>query len=159
MALCIIFLIFFATPTTNLTCYDCAGQGLNITTLSLTDIGDCNVEDIEPNKEDTYLQLLQLSDFDRIRVIQCKIEVDRTIYYCGMHSHVSIVQNGRNSYIQELGHHGCQRIQETGIVSVGTAVIDRVTLNGTSHHCITLAGSVTVDGKCSGSMQTVTAHE
>jgi hypothetical protein len=150
MVLCIIFLIFFATLTASLTCYNCTGQGLNITTLSLIDIGNCDVEDIEPYKEDTYLQLLQLSDFDRISVIQCKIEVDRTIYYCGMHSHVSIVHNGRNKYIQELGHHGCQRIQETGIVSIGTAMIDRIILNGTSHHNITLAGSVAIDGKCSG---------
>jgi hypothetical protein len=35
-------------------------------------------------------------------------------------------------------------------VSIETAVIDRIILNGTSHHSITLAGSVTVDGKCSG---------
>jgi len=110
------------------------------------------VDNIEPKKEETYLQLLQLSDYDQISVIQCKIEIDRTIFYCGMHS--QIVHNGKKSYIQELGHHGCQRIQETGIAHIGTAVVDKIMLNETSHHSITLAGSVSVDGKCEGTQCT-----
>jgi hypothetical protein len=154
MDLLFIALILLITPTESLIGYDCAGQGLNITTLSLTDIGDCNVNDIEPRREEAYLQLLQLSDIDQISVIQCKVEVDRTIFYCGMHSHISIVHNGKKSYIQELGHQGCRRIQETGIVTIGTAIIDRVMLNETSHHSITLAGLVTVDGKCDGTQYT-----
>lgn len=41
------------------------------------------MEDIEPNKEEAYIQLMQLSNYDKTMVIQCKVEVDRTIYYCG----------------------------------------------------------------------------
>jgi len=51
---------------TALVAYDCTGKGLNITTLSLTEIGDCQINDIEPTKEETYIQLLQLSEFDKI---------------------------------------------------------------------------------------------
>jgi len=35
-------------------------------TLSLLDIGNCDLEDIEPITKDVYVQL-QFSDFDRIR--------------------------------------------------------------------------------------------
>jgi len=41
--------------------YDCGGEGLNTITLSLLDIGGCDMEDIEPRKEETYIQLMQLS--------------------------------------------------------------------------------------------------
>lgn len=75
--------------------YDCGGKGLNITILSLLDISTCDMKDLEPNKEETYIQLMQLSDYDKTMVTQCKVEVDRTIYYCGMHSHISMVNNGR----------------------------------------------------------------
>jgi len=93
------FTILLSIKFTNgLIGYDCGGYGLNITSLSLLDIGNCDVEDIEPVTQNVYVQLLQLSDFDKTQVIQCKVEVDRTIYYCGMHSHVSIVHNGRRVY-------------------------------------------------------------
>jgi len=38
-----------AVPAHSLVGYDCGGQGLNITSLSLLDIGNCELEDIEPN--------------------------------------------------------------------------------------------------------------
>lgn len=79
----------FLPLTAALVGYDCGGESLNVTTLSLLDVGKCEIEDIEPNKKETYIQLMQLSDYDEIKAIQCKIEVDRTITYCGMHSHTS----------------------------------------------------------------------
>lgn len=43
------------TQVTGLLGYDCGGEGLNITSLSLTDISDCHAENLEPKKENTYL--------------------------------------------------------------------------------------------------------
>lgn len=131
--------------------YDCGGEGLNITTLSLIDIGECNVEDIEPIRTEIYLQLMQLSDYDKTTAIQCKIEIDRTIYYCGMYSHVSVVHNARREYVQEIGEQACRRLHETGTIMIGSAVIDRIANNGTNRRSVTLAGSASMDGKCAGS--------
>jgi len=130
--------------------YDCTGKGLNITTLSLTEIGDCQINDIEPTKEETYIQLLQLSEFDKIQITQCKIEIDRTIYYCGMHSHVLIVQNERKVYLNEVGENRCYNMHQTGTTMIGNAMITHLAPNQTSHHSVTLAGTLTVDGKCEG---------
>jgi len=77
---------------TGLIRFDCGGHRFNITTLSLLDIGNCELAEIETSTEETYVQLLQLSDYDKPRVQQCKVEVHRTIFYCGMHSHISVVQ-------------------------------------------------------------------
>jgi len=54
--------------TASLLGYDFGGDGLNITTISLLNIGDCSMQDIEPNKEETYIQLMQLSDYDRTTI-------------------------------------------------------------------------------------------
>ena len=108
--------------------YDCAGEGLNITTLSLIDVGTCNIDEIEPVQEDVFVQLMQTSDYDSITVTQCKVEVDRTIYYCGMHSHVSVVQNGRKQYEVEIGQASCARLHETGTITV-TSVTRHLLIN------------------------------
>ncbi|XP_067212969.1 uncharacterized protein [Linepithema humile] len=150
----LIILLLLVPLSLGLTGYDCTGNGLNITTLSLIDIGDCNLDSIEPNREETYIQLLQLSDFHRIKIIQCKVEIDRIVYHCGMHSHISIVHNGQRNYVQEIGSIGCSRLHETGTVVIGNAIIDRVPQNRTSRHSITLAGSVATDGRCSGAQYT-----
>jgi hypothetical protein len=79
-----------------LTGYDCGGHGLNITTLSLLNIEECKIDNIEPKKEEVYVQLLQLSEFEHTFGYQCKIEIDRNIYYCGMHSHITAVTEDVN---------------------------------------------------------------
>jgi hypothetical protein len=76
--------------------YDCGGHGLNITTFSLLDVGDCELAEVHTITEEAYVQLLQLSDYDRTKIQQCKVEIDRTIFYCGMHSHISAVQRSQN---------------------------------------------------------------
>ena len=130
--------------------YDCTGEGLNITTLSLIDVGNCNIDEVEPTQEEVYIQLMQSSDFDKVTVTQCKVEIDRTIYYCGMHSHVSVVQNGRKQYELEVGQANCARLHESGTITIGGAVIDRLTQNQTNYRSVTLAGKASMDGRCSG---------
>lgn len=139
------------TPTTALIGYDCAGEGLNVTTLSLTDIGDCRMENLDPKSEEIYAQLLQLSEFDHTTGIQCRVEIDRMIYYCGMHSHISTVQYGKRAYIQEISAETCRKIHETGSISLsGSTLITGIKVNATTSRSITFAGSVGVDGRCMG---------
>lgn len=131
--------------------YDCGGENLNITSLSLLDIGDCDMENIEPIKRETYIQLMQVSEYDKATIIQCKIEIDRTIYYCGMHSHISAVHNGRREYISEIGEQACKSLHSSGSITVNNAVISGIRRNITNYRSITLAGSTSVGGSCSGS--------
>lgn len=143
-------LLAFISLTQGLTGYDCKGEGLNITTLSLLDVGQCEFDEIEPDKSEVYVQLIQSSDYSRTRVTQCRVEIDRTIYYCGMHSHISLVSNSRKQYVQELGNDACRRAHETGTLALSTVVIDRVTANATNYRSATLAGKAGIDGTCRG---------
>ena len=87
----VVLLASIAT-TSALVDYDCSGPTLNTTTFSTTDPLPCEVKDTEPTSENIAIQLLQLTDLTSTAVTQCKIEVNRTIYYCGMHSHVRSTQ-------------------------------------------------------------------
>lgn len=91
------------------------------------------------------MQLLQLSNFDRVQTIQCKVIIDKIIHYCEMHSHISAVDNRKKSYLQELGQRGCEKTYETGTIHIGNGVINRIKIN-----LLTIVGFVTMDRKCSG---------
>jgi len=145
-------ILLFIKITNGLIGYDCGGYSLNITSLSLLDIGNCDVEDIEPVTQNVYVQLLQLSDFDKTQVIQCKVEVDRTIYYCGMHSHVSIIHNGRRVHLQEVTASNWRRIHEIGTIDLGSreSYITGLKSNSTTTRSIILAGSTSMDRRCTG---------
>lgn len=131
--------------------YDCGGEGLNITSLSLTDISECHVEDMEPETKDVYLQLMQFNEFGYTEAIQCRIEIDRTIYRCGMFSHVSAVSNGRRVYNREISRDHCKKAQELGTIFLGNnALIDSLKRNATTAISLTFAGTLANDGGCQG---------
>lgn len=131
--------------------FDCGGQHLNITAVSLLDVGECNLHHQTPNSTETYIQLLQLSEYNNAEVIQCKVEISRTIYYCGMHSHISVVFNGKADYVQETGYSQCLRMFQDGTTSLRPAhLISGLKINQTSYRSLTLAGELNTDGTCKG---------
>lgn len=147
-----ILVITLIHRVTGLVGYDCVGPSLNITTISLNDVGECNIPMIEPITSPVYVQLLQVSEFSYTEVKQCKIEIDRTIMYCGMYSHNSLVNNGRQTYLQDIDETGCQKLQATGMILLSfNGQIVGIRKNSTTSRGITLAGSIKNDGACQGS--------
>lgn len=123
---------------------------MNITTLSLLDIGECEVGNTNPKQEEVYIQLMQTSDYDQIPITQCKVEMDRMVSYCGMHSHISMVHNGRREFTIEVGEDACKKIHDTGVMVLASAVLDNLKRNSTNYRSATIAGTLSMDGKCSG---------
>ncbi|XP_032690346.1 uncharacterized protein LOC116853388 [Odontomachus brunneus] len=115
--------------------------------------GGCDFQQDTPKTTQTYIQLLQLSNYNYVEVIQCKIEISRTVYHCGMHSHVSIVHNGQASYLQGTSHEQCLRMHREGMLRLGAdEIIDQLKPNSTIYRSVTLAGKAGVDGTCKGAM-------
>jgi len=137
-----------------ITGYNCEGEGLNITTLSLLDVGECAIDDIEPTKTEVYVQLMQISDYDSATIFQCQLQINREIFYCGMHSHISMVGGGKIEYIKELGKDTCRRIHETGSITIVGTTIDGLERNATNRRAAILAGRASADGTCKGSSYT-----
>lgn len=107
--------------------YDCGTSNLNVTTVSLLNIEECNIPTTKPHVQETYIQLLQLSKFESTNVIQCKISISRTIYYCGMHSHIATVSNAQAEYILDTTLDQCKSMHKTGtlIINVNNVIKDR----------------------------------
>lgn len=63
--------------------YDCGSSRTNITTISTPKVGNCDLPFTKPDIKRLEFQLLQLVDYSEVEILQCKIEIDRTIYYCG----------------------------------------------------------------------------
>lgn len=93
--------------------YDCGAPSMNMTTLALTNIKKCEIPISNPVITITEVQLLQATDISTIRVYQCKVEIHRSIYHCGMHSHISIVSNAQAEYIEETTYESCKRMHAT----------------------------------------------
>jgi len=94
---------------------------------------------------------LQLSKFESILVTQCKIEISRTVLYCGMHSHVSIVNNAYAEYILDTSADQCRTMHKTGTLIINVEnIITGLKVNQTTSRPLTLAGSASADGRCSG---------
>ncbi|CAG5093271.1 Protein of unknown function [Cotesia congregata] len=75
-------------PISGFIAFDCSTPFLNITTLSLLDVKDCNIPPPKPVITHSNVQLLQTLDFSMIKIIQCKLKVRRIIRYCGELSHL-----------------------------------------------------------------------
>jgi len=79
-------------------------------TLSLINIEECDIPQQTVNASKIYIQLLQLNEFKSVKVIQCKVEIDRTVKKCGMFSHTMDVHNGKYSYVEEVSREACRRM-------------------------------------------------
>jgi hypothetical protein len=96
---------------------------LSTTTLSLLNIEECDIPHQEVNSSKVYVRLLQINDFDSVRIIQCKVEIDRIVKRCGMFSHTMDVFNGKHAYIQEISREACQQMHFYGTYQIGTTHI------------------------------------
>lgn len=68
-----------------------------------------------------------------------------------MHSHVSVVHNGRADYLEETGYTRCTRLFQDGTVSLGgVGYISGIKPNTTTIRGVTLAGTINNDGTCKG---------
>lgn len=130
--------------------YDCGSSASNLTTLSLLDVEECDIPIPELEMSKQYIQLLQLNEYSETQVIQCKIEISRIIYYCGMSSHVSIVSNGQIDYIEYVSHDACREMHRYGTTRVGQTIITGLRVNQTSTSSLTLAGNIKDNGECRG---------
>ncbi|XP_026830965.1 uncharacterized protein LOC113563501 [Ooceraea biroi] len=145
-------MLFVLIPTTyGLIGFDCGGQHLNVTTVSLLGVRDCELKHQSLITSDTHIQLLQLAEYNYVEVIQCKVEISRVIQYCGMHSHISAVANARLEYLQEVSRVKCYHAFQEGTFSIGLGgIVTKLKPNTTTVHSILLAGTINHDGTCKG---------
>ena len=78
--------------------------------------------------------------------------MNRDIYHCGMHSHISVIRNGKASYVMDVTREMCERMHVYRTFKVDRVMLSGVVLNGTRSYFVTFAGSLTDEGKCIAGM-------
>lgn len=135
--------------------YDCSGLNMNITSISLIHNKVCHSTLPTDHPISVNIQLIQKSEIKLVETFQCLIKVHRTIHYCGMHSHLSAVQNGIATLINDVGEQNCRSIFKTKSFSLtNTKTISNLIINATTLRPITLIGKINVDGTCQGDSYT-----
>jgi len=150
MLIIIIYTVILSPTANGLMGFDCGGQRMNITSVSLLSVNDCDLKNHAPNSSEVYIQLLQLSEYNYAEV-QCKIQISRRIQYCGMHSHISAVNNARVEYLLDVGYTRCLRMFQDGTLTVGNSgIIDGLKPNTSDSRSVMLVGSIKNDRSCQG---------
>ena len=146
----VVFLTILIRSTTSLLAYDCGGKEINVTTVSLLDVGDCDIPSIDIKTEEKSIQLLQVIDYHETEVIQCKLEITRIIYKCGYWGHLMPVDHSLRSYIYETSRDACKQMHITGVYKfTDNHIISDLSVNKTRQYSLNFAGKV--DGKnCKG---------
>lgn len=144
----LLLLLAWTYPTSAIMGYDCGSNNLYVTTLSLLEVGECNFHKTGLETKETYVQLFQLSNLFRTKIMQCKVEVKRTMYYCGMYSHISAVNNGEMTFLKEISRSQCQKMHEFGIIILNDDLyIKDLKMNFTNYRAVTFAGTTDLYGK------------
>lgn len=130
--------------------YDCGDHLSNLTTISLLDIGDCDIKKPTVNVTRTYAQLLQLNEYSSLQVYKCSVKITRIITHCGMHSHASRVSSGEISYYKELSPYECDVMQRSGYFQIGETRMTGIQGNSTHYKHIVLAGRSDNVAECKG---------
>lgn len=139
--------------------YDCRTPRPNTTTISLNEVGQCNIENIEPIVDQVPIELLQETEYSETLVKMCKVKVEQEIAYCGMHSHNSRVKDGSETFIFSVNREICSELINVGQFKYGNALITDIKLNITNRRTVTAAGILKDDGSCVGAVFVNGKHE
>lgn len=148
--LAVYYLLCSPRTTEGIIGYDCNGATLNITTVSLLEVGECNIPLQEVNETSVHIQLLQINQYASIHVRQCKVEIYRIIRRCGMWSHGMDVPNGEYSYIDSVSRDECLDMYKLGKIKIGQTEVHRIHANQTVSRPISIAGTINHNSECEG---------
>ena len=83
--------------------FDCGSATSNVTTISLTNVPNCNIEKPKVETTNEYIALLQLKEYEKLTVYQCLIEISRQVQSCnGFFNYVKPIERAEESFILEV---------------------------------------------------------
>ncbi|CAB0043523.1 unnamed protein product [Trichogramma brassicae] len=99
-----------------------------------------------------------MNDYGIATVRECRILINRSVFYCGMHSHISTVANGEVQYYKEVTRDECERMHATGSYTYQDLVINDIPRNGSITTPHTFAGTSGEFSKCTAESRYVDAY-
>ncbi|CAB0036633.1 unnamed protein product [Trichogramma brassicae] len=99
-----------------------------------------------------------MNDYGIATVRECRILINRSVFYCGMHSHILTVANGEVLYYKEVTRDECERMHATGSYTYQNLVINDIPRNGSITTPHTFGGTSGEFGKCTAESRYVDAY-
>lgn len=130
--------------------YECGGVESNYTSVSLVNVGECNFEPVLLDESEITIQLLQPRARASVNARACKVEVNYVVYYCGMHSHNSIVKGGIVSKVLSISKSQCEDMHRERSASFYGTRVSGLEMNDTVTTPVNFAGWTSWDGACDG---------
>lgn len=132
--------------------YDCSHNNINITSFSLLDTEPCMLNETTIITETKIIQLIQTKKVQPIEIYQCLIDVFRVVTKCSWFDDSQQVSNGIGGYIVDISRDSCYELHKTGVWHADSNLkISNIHPNSTTRRSLTLAGSVSSTGSCTGS--------
>lgn len=131
--------------------FDCSHRDVKVTPISLAGVELCSEPSLPEEETVDKLQLLQTKTTTRTMYRQCAISYTETIYHCGMHSHMSVVQGGLKSRYRQVSNDECVKIHNTRTyIWDHNHAITNIPINSSLESTITAVGQITPTGQCTG---------
>lgn len=137
--------------STSLIAYDCSHRSVNITTISMVSVRECqdNTQKVEHSTEN--IQLLQLADTYPIHIKQCMVQMSRIITYCGLNDYSSAVKDGFVNYLRTVSRNECDLMHSSGTWRYSyTGTASDITPNSTTVITPLLSGRLYGESDCTG---------
>jgi hypothetical protein len=135
------------TPATAFVAYDCENSKIS-KDYAMINVKECPKS--TPTNVRTKLRsyyLYELKEVDTVTVRECKIERKTIIFYCGMHSHTSIIEMEMFSRFEVPSYAECIDYFTSRVFRKFNANTE-LRVNGTSIFTVMRAGSLARDGEC-----------
>ena len=123
--------------------FDCGSATSNVTTISLTNDPDCNIEKPKIETANSYIALLQLKEYEKVKVYQCLIEIHRVVQSCnGYFNYVKPIERAEETFILEVSAETCKGIHESKTYKYdNNHIITNLKINETKTVSIVFCGS------------------
>uniref|UniRef100_A0AAN0N745 Glycoprotein n=1 Tax=Rocky Ridge virus TaxID=3139880 RepID=A0AAN0N745_9VIRU len=108
-------LVMWVQPVFGLVGFDCTGQAVNVTAVSLSWVQRCPVVEGNHGTIVEFVQLVQERNVEAVNVKACLVERSYLLQHCGMHSHSSMTFNGLvTSEIMKIPKEACDALHLYG---------------------------------------------
>jgi len=140
--------------------YDCVHPRSNFTIIPLGYIQECpEIIDTTVHDDQVHLQVVQEKEWSELHVYQCSVKVTKTIYYCGMHSHISAVHGGLSNYIMDVDKTQCMTMMTDRVLHFESHKILGLVANSTRTFPLTIVGSLDTKGNCRGGKYIIPGYQ
>ena len=145
-----LLLVLETTETLQLHGYDCSAV-THFKKTSVNMVQPCPPPPPPSDTRQAYGALIQRTERTHIRVLQCHLTYVQTMYYCGMHSHISTKTNAVTTGRQDVSRADCIKAIHSGTIKVHKTTVDGVKVNKTTPWSEVICGSIRpTDGTCKG---------